>query len=55
MVYLNSLFRGIGARTAFQHVDNFIACAMKLKGQKYGFDEWDFFTLPTNDIEQQLT
>ena len=54
MVYLDSLFRGIGARRAFQRVGNFIACAMKLKGQKYGIDEWDFFIIPTNDIEQQL-
>lgn len=54
MVYLDSLFRGIGARRAFQRVGNFIACAMKLKGQKYGIKEWDFFTIPTNDIEQQL-
>ena len=55
MVYLDSLFRGIGARRAFQRVGNFIACAMKLKGQKYGIDEWDFFIIPTNDIEQQLS
>ena len=48
------LFRGIGAKRAFQRVGNFIACAMKLKGQKYGIDEWDFFIIPTNDIEQQL-
>ena len=27
---------------------------MKLNGQKYGIDEWDFFIIPTNDIEQQL-
>ena len=53
MVYLDSLFRGIGARKAFQCVGNFIACAMQLKGQEYGVDEWDFFTIPTNDIEQQ--
>ena len=54
MVYLGSLFRGIGARRAFECVGNFIACATQLKGQKYGVDEWDFFTIPTNDIEQQL-
>ena len=54
MVYLDSLFRGIGARRAFECVGNFIVCAMQLKGQKYGVDEYDFFTISTNDIEQQL-
>lgn len=54
MVYLDSLFRGMGARRAFECVGNFIACAIQLNGQKYGVDEWDFFTIPTNDIEQQL-
>ena len=29
MVYLDSLFRGIGARRAFECVGNFIACAMQ--------------------------
>ena len=54
MVYLDSLFQGIGAKRAFQRVGNFIACAMKLQGQKYSIDEWDFFAIPANDIEQQL-
>ncbi|XP_028412191.1 uncharacterized protein LOC114535014 [Dendronephthya gigantea] len=54
MVYLDSLFQGIGAKRAFQRVGNFIECAMKLQGQKYSVDEWDFFAIPANDVEQQL-
>ena len=54
MVYLDSLFRGIGARSAFQGVENFIACAMKLKERTHSIKEWDFFIIPTIDIEQQL-
>lgn len=54
MVYLDSLFQGIGAKRAFQCVGNFIQCAMKLRGENYEVKEWDFFIIPSNDIEQQL-
>lgn len=36
MVYLDSLFRGIAAKRAFENLGNFLFCAMKLRGEVYG-------------------
>ena len=54
MVYLDSLFHGVGAERAFKHLGNFLDCAMKLRGEIYRAEEWQFFISPENDIAQQL-
>ena len=53
-VYLDSLFRGIGAQRAFRRLGNFLDCAMRLRGEVYRQEQWEFFIIPTNDIAQQL-
>ena len=54
MVYLDSLFRGIGTKRAFENLGNFLFCAIKLRGEVYGVEEWQFIIIPANDIAQQL-
>ena len=54
MVYLDSLFRGIGAQRAFNRLGNFLNCAMRLRGEVYKAEQWQFFIIPENDIAQQL-
>ncbi len=54
MVYLDSLFHGVGAERAFKQLGNFLDCAMKLRGEIYRAEEWQFFISPENDIAQQL-
>ena len=53
MVYLDSLFQGVGAAKSFERLCNFIECAAKLRGKAYCKEEWEFYVIPPSDIPQQ--
>ena len=53
MVYLDSIFHGVGSVKAFECLRNFIECAAKHQGKEHNREGWEFYVIPPSDIPQQ--
>ena len=53
MVYLDSLFHGVGAAKAFECLHNFIECAANIQGKEHSREGWEFYVIPPSNIPQQ--
>ena len=55
MVYLEYLFSGVGAQTAFTRFANFLECVFVSQSKQLHCKEWQCFIIPSTEIEQQST
>ena len=53
MVYLDSLFNGVGAQTAFTRFAYFLECAFVSQSKVLDWKEWQYYIIPSTEIEQQ--
>ena len=55
MVYLDSMFNGIGAQTAFSRFMNFLECMAMYHQLSPDWNGWEFYCIPSSEIAQQTT
>lgn len=57
MMYLDSLYEGIGAKTAFERISNFMEFKIEDNGRSRVFDgnEWGYYAIPATDLPQQTS
>ena len=53
MVYLASLFNGVGAQTAFTRFQNFLDCMFAYHNRVEGWEEWEYYIISSTEISQQ--
>jgi len=53
MVYLDSLYNGVGALTAFTRFTNFLECVFVSQSKVIDWKEWQYYVIPSTEIEQQ--
>ena len=55
MVYLDSMFNGIGAQTAFSRFMNFLECMAMYHQLSPDWNGWEFYCIPSSELAQQTT
>ena len=53
MIYLDSLFNGVGAQTAFTRFAYFLECVFVSQSKVLDWKEWQYYIIPSTEIEQQ--
>ena len=50
MVYLDSLYNGVGALTAFTRFTNFLECVFVSQSKVIDWKEWQYYVIPSTEI-----
>ena len=53
MVYLDSLFNGVGAPIAFKRFQHFLDCMFAYHNRVEDWEEWEYYIIPSTEISQQ--